>query len=157
MDTIADYEKWKAARSAPSRLSHWLDNPEGVTPVPLEQTVVAWAIMLAVVGLAGYLLFRYRSHIRSVVKSSIATMAIVVIRITRFLRAEADDIRALVSCGLDQPSLSEGQTAIKNADCRPGRLRLAGRMFFNLAIAPLLLGCVLIGGIAIASKVGLID
>lgn len=43
---------------------------------------------------------------------------------------------------------------VANDNRAPGRLRLAGRMFFNLAIAPLLLGGVLIVVAILASRLG---
>jgi hypothetical protein len=132
-----------------------MTNPEGVTSIPLEQRIMAWAILLATIGGAGYLLFRYRSRLRGAVKFAIATFIIAVVKVARYLRAEASDIRMQVSHGLDQSDPREGQTlTTAKQDHAPGRPRLVGRMFFNLAIAPLLLGGVLIGVAVIASKMG---
>lgn len=104
MDTVADYEKWEAAQPKSHILAEWLHNPDVPVTISQEQRVMAWTILIAAIIMAcgaAYLLFRYRSHIRRAVKSSIATTLIAAIRARRYLRAEATDIRAQVSRGLD--------------------------------------------------------
>lgn len=161
MDTLADYEKWKATRQESSGLHLWLQNADAAivaTEPDRTSQLPAQALLFAAIGTAVYLAFRYRSRIKSAVKFMVVAAIIRVMEAVRYVQQEASDIKTQVSHGL-QSDPRDGRTALTIAkqDHATGRLHLAGRMFFNLAIAPLLLGGIIVGMAVIARLIGFFE
>jgi hypothetical protein len=158
MDTLADYEKWEATRQ--TRLQQWLQNPDSASvAAEPDQTseLLAQAFLCAAIGIAVYLAFRYRLGIKSAVKFIVVAAIICVVKVMRYIQQEASDIRTQISLGLQSNSREGRIIGVAKQGDKTGRMRLAGRMFFNLAIAPLLLVGALIGVAVLASRLGLLE
>lgn len=142
-------------------VNRWLFDPVNTAPASNEDRIIAWLILIAVIiAICGtaYLLFRHRARIWSGIKSAIAAVIVGAIKTARQLRAEVSDIRMQVADGLERSSRSESEPAPASLqEQRPGRSRMAGRIFFNLAIAPLLLVGALIVVAMLASRLGFLE
>lgn len=158
---IENLGKQNEVTRPPSRLDLWLQNPPGAivaTEPDRTAQLLTQAFLYAAIGIAAYLAFRYRSRIKSAVKFIVVAAIIRAAKAARYIQQEASDIKTQVSLGLQSdPSDGRAALAVAKQDHAPGRLHLAGRMFFNLAIAPLLLGGVVVGVAVIARLLGFFE
>lgn len=153
MTTLTDYEAWKSGAhkiASQSRLDEWLRN-EPVTYPSTAEYIARWALLL-VAAIAIFFLCRRALRNAKPVLVYVVVRAVVAWKaVLRFF----DDLRQQVSAGVaahaeraERPRIQAERTSTE-----PSRFALAGRMFFNLGVAPLLLAVALAGIAWIVSQI----
>ena len=149
MATIRDYETWKAKQPA-------IPAKPGDYPIAhLQQTSLAdracdamphLLALLAAILLCWFAWNAKSALIYGAVRAVVAWKAI-----SRFF----DDVRQQVNAGVAAHAERAERPRIRaeRASTEPSRFALAGRMFFNLSVAPLLLGVALAGIVWIVSLI----